>query len=82
MQTRGLEWACTSTAETFSPADHTHWSRQLHSAYRADLEGKEKALQGLRYSTASVSRVLSIWERIPEDVTGMWYYGGGEGPGR
>lgn len=68
----GLEYTCTKTPEAFSTADGAHWCRQLYSAYKADLESKERSLQDLEYSTTKLSQVITMWEKCPEEIQGMY----------
>lgn len=69
---KGLAFARKRTAMEFSQADHTHWVRQLHSAYRADLQEKSESLQKLRYNVRSLSDVLSVWDSEPQQVKGIF----------
>ena len=71
VSSKGLEWACSRSAEQFSVADHTHWAKQLYSAYKADLELKSKSLQELRYDVTVLSEVLAVWQRTPQHVQGI-----------
>ena len=72
----GLEHTCSKTPETFSTADGAHWCKQLYSAYRADLENKERSLQDLERSTTRLAKVISTWERSPEEAQGIYMYSG------
>ena len=67
---KGLEFTCGRTAEEFSQGDHTHWLRQLHSAYRANLEEKSRAIQDLCYTSTSLAHICSVWDKKPSGIEG------------
>lgn len=75
VRSRGLEHTCHRTVYEFSTADHAHWCRQLHSAYKADLTKKMASLEGLRYNSSLLASVLSAWEKIPPEVQGNGFTG-------
>ena len=72
--TQGLEACCRRSAVQFSLGEWCQWLKQLHAAYRADLEAKGKTLQGLRYTKESLLHTCSIWGEGPCEIQGNWQY--------
>lgn len=73
VRSQSLEKACSRTPESFCVADYISWSRQLHSAYRTDLERKEKSLQGIQYSCKSVAQIIATWMQSPQRPKGTGF---------
>ena len=65
-----MDVACTRTPELFSSCDHTSWLRQIHAAYKSNLEEKRKSLASILYTSDSVRDVIGIWGRDPEEIRG------------
>ena len=67
---QGMDVACSRTTESFSPCDHTSWLRQIHAAYKSNLEEKSTSLERIMYTSGSVREVIAVWEREPEEIRG------------
>ena len=72
VRTQGLEACCSRSTVKFSHGEHCQWLKQLHAAHRADLDGKSRALQQLRYTEDSLRRTYSVWEKEPGGMGGNW----------
>lgn len=72
--TLGLKACCSRTAVKFSPGERCQWLKQLHAAHRADLDGKNRALQELRYTEESLRHTCRVWEKDPGEIEGITVY--------
>ena len=69
---QGLEASCQRSATTFSLADYLSWLRQLHCAYRHDLEEKLSVLQSVQYTSECMGHMCSVWGREVTEGRGVF----------
>lgn len=62
--------AAERTADHFSVLDYVSWVQDLSVAYQMSLHDKLEALDTIQYNNISLTSVLRIWEKAPQEING------------